>query len=79
MGRKKTPKLIWDYRELPEIVTSGEAAAYLRVDRHTVVNLAGSGKLPGFKVGGQYRFFRDELRAYLEQLQRAGPGRAANG
>ena len=39
-----------------EILTAQEVAKYLRVHPYTVKRLARVGKLPGFKVGGQWRF-----------------------
>jgi len=36
--------------------TAGEIAKYLRVHPYTVKRLARAGKIPGFKVGDQWRF-----------------------
>ncbi len=36
--------------------TAGEIAQYLRVHPYTVKRLARAGKIPGFKVGDQWRF-----------------------
>lgn len=44
-----------------EILTAEEVAKYLRVHPYTVKRLARTGKLPGFKVGGQWRFEKKEL------------------
>ncbi|RKY30799.1 MAG: DNA-binding protein [Candidatus Omnitrophota bacterium] len=35
--------------------TAEEIVRYLRVDPYTVKRLARAGKIPGFKVGGQWR------------------------
>lgn len=66
MGRRKTPSAYYDWRQMPEVVTSGEAAVYLRICRKAVAALADAGTLPARKVGQQWRFLRDDLRAYME-------------
>ncbi|MCZ8499001.1 helix-turn-helix domain-containing protein [Vibrio lentus] len=44
-----------------QILTLKEVAAYLKVGRETAQGgLASEGKLPGFKVGGSWRFKREE-------------------
>jgi putative molybdopterin biosynthesis protein len=42
-----------------------ETAQYLSVSRRTVYDLVASGKLPAFRVGGQIRFDRAALAAWL--------------
>jgi nitrogen PTS system EIIA component len=65
-------------------------AAYLHLDAAQVLRLAERGRLPGRKVGGQWRFAPGEIHHWLEQrigissdlelihmegaLERAGPG-----
>ena len=44
-----------------DILTAQEIAAYLRIHPYTVKRLAREGKLQGFKVGGQWRFNRDQM------------------
>ena len=44
-----------------DIFTVEEVAEYLRIHPYTVRRLAREEKLPGFKVGGQWRFKRKEL------------------
>jgi excisionase family DNA binding protein len=41
--------------------TAEEIARYLRVHPYTVKRLARANKIPGFKVGGQWRFRKDEI------------------
>lgn len=48
-----------------EAVGIPEIARMLKVSRDTVYRLAGSGRIPGFKVGGQWRFFPSKIRDYL--------------
>jgi excisionase family DNA binding protein len=44
-----------------EILTIKEVADYLKVAEKTIYRLAGSKKLPGFKVGGIWRFRKSEV------------------
>jgi len=44
-----------------QILTAEEVAEYLRIHPYTVRRLVRSGKLPGFKVGGQWRFKKEEI------------------
>ena len=41
--------------------TAEEIAKYLRVHPYTVKRLARAGKIPGFKVGDQWRFDTKEI------------------
>ena len=49
------------------ILTIKEVAAYLKVNERTVYKLAASGDIPGFKVGGSWRFRKDTLEQWIEQ------------
>ncbi len=44
-----------------EILTLKEVAKYLKLAEKTAYRLASEGKLPGFKVGGSWRFRKDEV------------------
>ncbi|PAO30852.1 DNA-binding protein [Vibrio vulnificus] len=50
-----------------QILTLKEVAAYLKLAEKTAYRLASEGKLPGFKVGGSWRFKREDLEAWIEQ------------
>lgn len=50
-----------------EVMTAEEIAEYLRIHPYTVRRLARAGKLPGFKIGGQWRFNRKELDRLQKQ------------
>ena len=43
------------------ILTTRELAMYLRLTVTTVINLAVSGELPGFRIGKSWRFDRGEV------------------
>ena len=48
------------------ILTVSELSEYLRVDRTTIYRMLRDGKLPGFRVGSDWRFHVDAI----EQWQR---------
>ena len=52
--------------ESSEILTLREVVALLKVGTKTTYSMAQSGELPGFKVGGQWRFRRSDLDAWIE-------------
>ena len=54
------------------LMTSDEVAAYLRVDVVTIRRLVNRGELPAYRVGGEYRFMREELAEYLKRQRVAG-------
>lgn len=48
-----------------EILTLEEVAAYLKAGKRTVYRLAQQGDIPAFKLGGTWRFRRDELDRWI--------------
>ncbi|EIE9609378.1 methylation-associated defense system helix-turn-helix domain-containing protein MAD1 [Vibrio diabolicus] len=50
-----------------QILTLKEVAAYLKLAEKTAYRLASEGKLPGFKVGGSWRFKSEDLDAWIEE------------
>lgn len=54
----------------PEVLTIHELAALLRVGSKTAYTLAQSGEVPGFKVGGQWRFRRRDIEAWIDARTR---------
>jgi len=50
-----------------EILTIKEVAEYLKLSEKTAYRLASDGKLPGFKVGGSWRFKRGDIEQWIEQ------------
>jgi excisionase family DNA binding protein len=53
-----------------QILTLKEVALYLKLAEKTAYRLASEGKLPGFKVGGSWRFKKDDLEKWIEQAKR---------
>jgi excisionase family DNA binding protein len=52
-----------------DILTIREVAEYLKVTEKTVYGLAQKRKIPCFKVGGQWRFRREDLDDWIKRLQ----------
>ena len=47
-----------------------ELALYLKLAEKTAYRLASEGKLPGFKVGGTWRFRRVEIDAWIQEQEK---------
>jgi excisionase family DNA binding protein len=50
-----------------EILTLKEVADYLKLAEKTAYRLAAEGKLPGFKVGGSWRFKQTDIESWIEE------------
>jgi excisionase family DNA binding protein len=46
-----------------EILTLKDVAKYLKLAEKTAYRLAAEGKLPGFKVGGSWRFKHEDVQS----------------
>ncbi len=57
-----------------EILTLPEVAQLLKVAEKTVYTMAQKGELPAFKVGGQWRFRRADLDAWIDAKTRRAAG-----
>jgi excisionase family DNA binding protein len=57
-----------------EILTLKEVASYLKVAEKTAYRLAAEGRLPGFKVGGSWRFKRTDIESWIEEQRQAHGG-----
>ena len=49
-----------------EIMTLKDVAAYLKLAEKTAYRLAANHELPGFKVGGSWRFRKDDLLNWID-------------
>lgn len=49
-----------------EILTIKEVAAYLKLNEKTAYRLVLDGKIPGFKVGGSWRFREQDIRDWVD-------------
>ena len=57
---------------LSELRTLKEVAAYLKLAEKTAYKLAAADKLPGFKVGGSWRFKKEDIDQWIEEQKRMG-------
>lgn len=53
-----------------EILTIREVAEYLKIKEKTAYALVARGDIPGFKVGGSWRFRRDAIKNFTMNQQR---------
>ena len=53
-----------------QILTLKEVAAYLKLAEKTAYKLAAADKLPGFKVGGSWRFKREDIDRWIEEQKK---------
>jgi excisionase family DNA binding protein len=64
----------------PDVLTIHELAALLRVGLKTAYTLAQNGEVPGAKAGGQWRFRRRDIEAWIDdQTRRSSQGRQGEG
>jgi excisionase family DNA binding protein len=49
----------------PDVLTLAELARWLQVDETAVAELAEAGELPGRRLGGEWRFAREAVLAWL--------------
>lgn len=52
-------------------MTVQDVAAYLNVDPKTVYRMVNRGDLPGFKVGGIWRFQREDIDDWIAKQKKA--------
>jgi excisionase family DNA binding protein len=54
------------YDENPILLTPSKVAKYLSINYRKVLDLIIMGKLPAYKIGGQYRIQHEDLEQYLK-------------
>jgi len=52
-------------QSLDPLLTVEQLAKYFNVDRFTIYRLLAQKRLPGLKVGGQWRFKQETIEAWL--------------
>lgn len=57
-----------------DILTMREVAEFLKINEKTAYKLTAAGKLPGFKVGGSWRFKRADIENWIETKVSEGHG-----
>lgn len=62
-----------------EILTIKEIADYLKVTERTIYRLAAAKQMPAFKIGGSWRFSRQDIDGWIKQQSMEGiDARATN-
>jgi len=67
LDQKERPIIIGADESTSQVMTSGEAAEYLKMHVKTVCRLAKEGKIPAKKVGSEWRFLRSVLDNWLAE------------
>ena len=57
-----------------DIMTIREAAEYLKLTDKTAYRLVAEGKLPGFKVGGAWRFRKGDIDGWIDSQKAEAKG-----
>lgn len=52
---------------IDDILTLKEVAKYLKLAEKTAYRLAADRRLPGFKVGGSWRFKKDDIEVWITE------------
>lgn len=55
--------------EPDEMFTIKELSSYLKLAEKTAYRLVAEGKIPGFKVGGSWRFRRSEIDRWIRKQE----------
>lgn len=53
-----------------DVMTIRELAAYLKMAEKTLYRLAAEGSVPGFKVGGSWRFRKSEIDKWIKAQEK---------
>lgn len=52
-----------------EVLTTSEAAAYLKTTQYTIWKWCKEGKLPAFQIGREWRIRKEKLYELIEELE----------
>lgn len=52
-----------------DVITIRELAVYLKMAEKTLYRLASEGGVPGFKVGGAWRFRKSEINKWIKKQE----------
>ena len=64
-----------EIKQFGDILTLQETAEYLKLSRPTIYLYVRKGKLPARKMGNKWRFSREALNKFLDQIpERKGKG-----
>lgn len=54
-----------------DVMTIKELSEYLKLKEKTAYKLVADGKIPGFKVGGAWRFRKTEIDRWISKQEQA--------
>lgn len=57
-----------------DIMTIKEVSDYLKLAEKTAYRLAAQGKIPGFKIGGSWRFRKSEIDKWIIECEQNSKG-----
>lgn len=55
-----------------DVMTIKELSEYLKLKEKTAYKLVADGKIPGFKVGGAWRFRKTEIDKWISKQEKEG-------
>ncbi|MFX0195178.1 MAG: excisionase family DNA-binding protein [Candidatus Hodarchaeota archaeon] len=55
-----------------DVLTTDEAAKFLRISKHTLLKMIREGKIPAVEVGNSFRFLKNELETFLSGKELKG-------
>ncbi len=55
-----------------EIMTLEETARYLKIGKSTLYKMAREGKIPAVKIANQWRFRKDDVDKWLQEIRNKG-------
>lgn len=64
--------------DMQQTLTVEEVSFFLKVSRLTIWKWCKNGKLPAFKLGGEWRIRRDDLESVIAEKLKASPARYAS-
>ena len=66
--------MMWGFFLETDVITIRELAAYLKMAEKTLYRLVAEGVVPGFKVGGAWRFRKGEIDKWISKQNNKGKG-----
>jgi len=55
--------------EFSEIMTLEETAKYLKIGKSTLYKMAREGKIPAVKIANQWRFRKEDIDKWLQEIR----------
>ena len=58
---------------MPEIMTTKELAAYLKLHQITILKYAAQGQIPAIRIGRVWRFDKERIDNWIQEGQKSNP------